>query len=190
MKLAETLASPPWVNRLTSGAGSVTPLGWGVQPVLGDLMIAKAMGTSQWKGKASIDPQAASVMANWVAAMQTISGFLGSNPNVAKLAGKATGVHGKTTGGKSFKLGGTIGEDVVGGFGISSGAPYTFHQGDRMVGPNQTPGQINQSGLSHEDRQILVKLLMEARKSNQIAAQQPREYAKALNSNASRKIGR
>jgi SLT domain-containing protein len=189
MKLAERLASPPWVNRLTSGAGSVTPLGWGMQPVLGDMMIARAMGTPQWLGKSTIDPQATSVMANWVAAMQTIGGFLGANPNVAKLAGKATGVHGKTTGGKSFKLGGTLGEDAV-GYGISSGAPYTFHQGDRMVGPNQTPGQINQSGLSHEDRQILLKLLQEAKRSNQIASQQPREYAKALNSNVSRKVGR
>ena len=190
MRLAEKLSAPPWSTRLTSGSYSTSPLGWGMQPVLGDLMIADHFKPQSWVGKANIDPQAASVMANWVAAMGVVGGFLGSNPNVAKLAGKATGVHGKTTGGKSFKLGGTVGEDVVGGFGISSGAPYTFHAGDRMVGPNQTPGQINQNGLSQEDRQILLGLLAEAKRSNQIAAQQPREYAKALNSNVARKVGR
>jgi hypothetical protein len=191
-KLAERLAAPPWVNTLTSGTGSITPLGWAMQPELGDLMIAKAMGTSQWLGKASIDPQATSVMANWVAAMQSIGGFLNSQAGLSavQLAGKSTGIHGKQTAGpkKSFLTGGTIRENVL-GVG-PSGDTYKFHSGDKVTGPAIAATQAAAGGLSQEDRMILLGLLQEAKKGNQIAAQQGREVAKAMNGNAARKIGR
>jgi hypothetical protein len=191
-KLAEKLAAPPWVNTLTSGPGSITPLGWAMQPALGDLMIAKAMGTNQWMGKASIDPQASSVMGNWVAAMGSIGGFLNSaaGVNAIQLAGKATGIHGRQTEGpkKSFLGGGTIRENVL-GVG-TSGDTYKFHSGDKITGPAIAATQAATGGLSQEDRMILLGLLQEAKKGNQIAAQQGREVAKAMNGNAARKIGR
>ena len=188
MRLAEKLSAPPWSGKLTAGAYSTSPLGWGLQPILGDLMIADRFKPQTWVGKANTDPQASGVMANWVAAMGSVGGFLGANPGVAQLAGKATGLHGKTTGGKSFKLGGTLGEDAV-GFGISSGAPYTFHQGDRMVGPNQTPGQITSSSDSTDELLLLISKKLDT--LNKTTANTGHQVAKSVSgSNIARKTGR
>ena len=187
MRLAEKLTTSPWVNKLTSGPGSVTPLGWGLQPILGDLMIAGKMGTSQWLGKANIDPQASSVMANWVAAMESVGGFLGSNPNVAKLAGAATGVHGKTTGGKSFLGGGTLREDV---YGIGhSGAQYTMHSGDKILGPSVAANQDN-SAASNSTNYLLLLISKKLDTLNNTTANTGHQVAKSVSgSNIARKTG-
>lgn len=192
MKLAERLAVPPLINKYTAGSGSISPLGWALQPVLGDLLIAKHMAPKSWAGKPVINNQASSVMANWVAAVDTIGGFLNSQTGLkaAQLAGKATGIHGRQTEGprKSFLTGGTIRENVL-GVG-PSGDTYKFHAGDKVTGPAIAATQGSQGGLTQEDRMLLIALVHETKRGNQIAASQGREFSRAINQNVARRIPR
>lgn len=190
-RLASRLTTPPWVNRLTAGSGSISPLGWALQPVLGDMMIAQRMSPKLWAGQPALNAQASSVQANWMAAMGALGGFLNSQAGLgaAQLGGRATGVHGRQTEGprKSFLSGGTIRENVL-GVG-SSGDTYKFHSGDKVTGPSVAATQ-DHSASSSSVEQLLIMVCKKLDQGNQIAQGQGREYAKALNQSAARKVGR
>jgi hypothetical protein len=152
-------------------------------------MIGEVFNPSQWLGKAS-NVQLASVQANWTAAMESLGGWMNSDPgyNALKLAGNMLSIHGVQTEGskKSFQLGGTVPEKVV-GTGVSSGADYTFHAGDRLVGPNVTAGQVD-NGTDQETKALLRQNNSLLSSLVNVAAQAPNQYARALNQNAGRRV--
>ena len=191
MKIAEALMQDPWVSRLISGAGSVSSLGWAVQPELGNLMIGKTFNPSQWIGTPASNAEDASVAANWTAAMESLGGWFNSEAGypALRIAGQTLGIHGKQTQGgkKSFFAGGMINEHVV-GIGTQSGVPYEFgERGPERVTPMGNPGT---QGGDEETKYLLRQLVQLQSQNNAITRNQGHSFGNTLNQNAGRKVGR
>lgn len=190
MKLSEALTTDPWVGKLSSGIGSTSALGWAMQPVLGDMMIASTFNPKQWVGKSATNATYSAEAANWTATMEAIGGFLNSQAglNAVQLAGAATKIHGKQTQGprKSFMTGGTLHEDVM-GTGRTTGEIYKFHSSDSITGPAIAKTQNATADNSNVER-LLSMIVQRLDQGNTITQGQGREFARELNGNAGRRV--
>lgn len=189
--LVNAMTTSPVMDYLM-GAGSTSAAGWAAQPVLGDIMISKVFGPAGWLGKVNTDQEAVDSQANYYSAQQAIRVYLNSLAagNADAKIGAYANVHGKDAQGRSFSKTGVIPEDVV-GTGAQSGYSYKFHANERVGSAAQTTSAA-QAGSG--DLSDVVTLLRQQNQliaqQNQLTQQQPTQYARALNQNVSRKVGR
>jgi len=112
LQLVRALTTNPMLKYLISGPGSVTPLGWAMQPELGDLMVANVFNPASWVGKSATQNGGlyAGMQANYDAAQLAVQQFLmdKGQTKALKLAGKATGIHGIDEHGRRFDQGGLV----------------------------------------------------------------------------------
>jgi len=79
-KIAEKLLTNPLLDSLISGPGSTTALGWALQPVLGDMLIAETFNPSLWVGKSATaaDGLYAAERSEWLIQLTGMNKFLSS----------------------------------------------------------------------------------------------------------------
>jgi hypothetical protein len=187
-KLVAKVTRDPLLSRLI-GSGSTSPLGWAMQPALGNLMIADVFKPGEWLGKPSSNAEYAAERANYYSAQDAVRQYMNSPANGGSmaLAGKATGIHGTDAQHRKFAQGGYINEHVV-GTGMSSGATYEFGEGGRRERV-LTDAQTQQSGGS-DSTQMLAAILCELKKGNGLATQAPQAMGRVVNGIGARRIPR